>query len=89
MERYVYIKDNESNLYFIDNKPYHFKVRLQLPLNFDGYWKVALCEINFSRDTKIRKTHVDDTVFIYSNICKESIVNGGEYSLLRRFLQSV
>jgi hypothetical protein len=84
MDRYVYIRDDESNLYFTENKPYHFKVQLKFPLKFDGFWKVALCEIHFNRDTKIRKINVDDTVFIYSNICKESIVRGGEYSVLRK-----
>ena len=38
MERYVFVKDDESSHTFTDNRPYMFKVQLKLPLNFDGYW---------------------------------------------------
>ena len=46
MERYVFVRDNESNNIFVDHKPYRFRVQLKLPLHFDGYWKVALKEIS-------------------------------------------
>lgn len=84
MERYVFVRDSESNHIFTENKPYNFKVQLKLPLSFNGYWKVALCEISIKTDPKARRKTVDNTLFIYSNVCKESVVDGGERPLLRR-----
>lgn len=84
MERYVYICDGDSSQYFNDNTPYKFKVQLKTPLNFDGYWKVSLRELSLKQDSKLRGKDVSNTLFIYSNICKESILNGSEYALLRR-----
>lgn len=80
----MYIRNNESNHYFTDNKPYHFKIQLPFPLIYDGYWKVALCEIHLTRDSKAHNKSSDNTLFIYSSICKESVVNEGEHALLRK-----
>lgn len=84
MELYVHISDSESNNIFNDNRSYHFKVQLKLPLHFDGYWKVALCEISIHPDPNVKKKDLSDHLFIYSNICQESIVNGVKQTLLRR-----
>ena len=89
MERYLYIRDNESNHLFPENKPYHFKIQLKYPLKFDGFWKVALCEVYTTRDLKSRtKSTNTSTLYLFSNVCKESIVNGEEYAVLRRFENS-
>lgn len=83
----MYIQDDDSNSIFKDNTPYKFKVQLNFPLTFEGSWKVSLCEISFS--SKFRSKDTSDTIYIYSNICKESIVKCGEYSLLRRVKKNV
>ena len=80
MGYYVYIRNDESNHYFKDNTPCKFKVQFKLPLTFDGYWKVALSEIKFTTNQK----NSEDTLFIYSSICKESVINGGEHPILRQ-----
>ncbi len=84
MERFVFVTDSESSHVFTDNMPYHFKVQLKLPLHFDGYWTVSLREISIQTANKKISQISKTTLFIYSNICKESIVNGGEHALLRR-----
>ena len=81
MERYLYIRSNESNAYFSDNKAYRFKVHLSLPLSLNGNWKVALTEFHVIDDSKSRTKTV---LYIYSGLCKESIVHGVEQPLLRR-----
>ena len=73
MERYLYIRSNESNAYFSDNKAYRFKVHLSLPLSLNGNWKVALTEFNAIDDSKSR-TKTVDSLYIYSDLCKESTV---------------
>jgi len=79
MDHYIFVTDIDSNSIFKDNNPYQFKVQFPRAIQLDGNWKVALTEI----DLESNKPD-DNTLLIYSNICKESIVNGGEYSLLRR-----
>ena len=52
MERFVYIRDSDSTNILKDNTPCKFKVQLNLPLTFDGFWKVALCEISLQVSAK-------------------------------------
>ena len=83
MEHYIYIKSNESDEYFEDNKTYRIKVQLSLPLYLPGSWKVALVDFHASEKTR-NKSKADDGIYIYSDLCKESIVYGEERPLLRR-----
>lgn len=83
MERYLYIRSDESNDYFSDNKPYRFKVHLSFPLSLNGNWKVALTEFRADNQSRSRPMKKENVVYIYSDICKESIVHGTEQPLLR------
>ena len=71
MERYLYIRSNESNAYFSDNKPCRFKVHLSLPLSLNGNWKVALTEFNAMDDSKSR-TKTVDALYIYSDLVRKA-----------------
>ena len=83
MDRYVYIKSDESDRYFSENQVYKFKVHLKVPLVFSGFWKVGLIEFH-AKMTKSRITNQSSAIYICSNICKCSIVDGVEKPLLRR-----
>lgn len=72
----VYIRSNESNLFFPDNKPWHFKVHLNTPLIFDGKWTVSLLEFQANTNKSRPVYSLNQTLFIYSDICGDSIVNG-------------
>ena len=87
MERYLYIRSNESTAYFSDNKVYRFKVHLSLPHSLNGNWRVALTEFRAVEDSKSKLKSVD-FLYIYSDICKESIVHGVEQQLLRRLVKN-
>ena len=78
MDRYIYIKSDESAEYFSDNQTYKFKVHLNLPLFLPR--KVAL--VQFHAKEKL-KSKASDGIFIYSDLCKESIVRGEERPRLR------
>ena len=82
MEYYVYIKSDDSNDYFADNKPYRFKVHLKTPLVLKGFWKVALTEFYAKLDSSVRMER--QTLYIYTDFCKESIVFGQGHPILRR-----
>lgn len=65
--------------YFPNNKPFHFKSRFNSPLNLEGKWKVALIEAD------IRSSHSkEESIYLYSSICNDSIVEGEKQPLLRR-----
>lgn len=83
MDRYLYIRSDESEAYFSDNQVYRFKVHLSLPLVLNGHWKVALTEF-YALDESKSRTKSSEALYIYTNLCKESIVHGVEQPLLRR-----
>lgn len=81
MSLYAILGSNNSLNYFPHNKPYRFRSQLNVPLNMNGMWKVALMEAEIS--TSLSKT---DALYVYSNICGDSIVNGRSEPLLRRLM---
>ena len=87
MERYLYIRSDESTAYFSDNKVYRFKVHLSLSLSLNGIWRLALAEFRTVEDSKSKLKSVD-VLYIYSDICKESIVHGVEQPLLKRLVKN-
>ena len=87
MDRYIYIQSDESNAVFEDNQTDKFRVQLKFPLYIPGIWKVALVEFHATEKSK-SKTKADDGLYIYSDLCKESIVKGEERPLLRRLEKS-
>jgi hypothetical protein len=84
-DKYIYVKSDESDEYFLDNKPYKFKVHLKTPLFLYGKWKVALVQFHA---TESEITKADHGLYVYSDLCKESILYGEERPLLRRLEKS-
>lgn len=75
----VYLKSDESNAFFPDNKPWDFKVRLRSPVIFNENWNVGLVEFYASgQNSRIK------TLNIFSNICDTSILQGNHRQILRR-----
>ena len=80
-EHFLYIQSDESNDYFSENNNYKFKVHLNIPLTLQGFWKVALLEFH----VKLKSALISkNALYVYSDLCKESIVHGEEKALLRR-----
>ena len=87
MERYLYVRSDESDVYFDDNSNTRFRVQLKFPLYLPGVWKVALVEFHATETLRANKK-ADDGLYIYANICKDSIIYGEERALLRRLEKS-
>lgn len=87
MDRYLYLRSNESDLYFDDNTAARFRVQLKFPLYLPGLWKVALVEFHATDKARAGK-RADNGIYVYADICKDSIVNGEERPLLRRLEKS-
>lgn len=77
-DKYIYVQSDESNDYFPDNHMYRFKVHLNTPMSLKGFWKVALVEFH------VQGKATGGVLYVYTNMCKESIVHGEEKTLLRR-----
>jgi hypothetical protein len=84
MDKFVYVKSDQSDDYFLENRVWKFKVHLDVPMAFDGFWKLALVEFNARLDKKVRKSPAGEFLFVYTNLCKESIVHGTEQPILRK-----
>lgn len=81
MSIYVVLSSDKSSEYYPGNTPYSFKSHLNAPIVLEGTWKVALLE------AEIRSTiSKEDTIYLHSSICQDSIVEGEKKPLLRRLL---
>ena len=82
-DKYIYVRSDESNAYFDNNKTYNFKVQLKVPLYLPGKWKVALVHFHATEKGGAH-SKADDGLYVYTDLCKESIVYGEERPLLNR-----
>jgi hypothetical protein len=65
--------------HFDDNQPYAFSVHLPRPLTLNGHWTISLLETCLPSGKK-----KNTEVFIYTNLCEDTIVGNKEVPLLRR-----
>ncbi len=82
MERYVYLKSSDSKMtFFPENTAYHFRVKLNQRLLFDGFWVVSLTELNFGKVdlSNITNPNVD----VLCNVCDSSLAGETQLALLR------
>lgn len=82
-EKFIYVQSDESDAVFSDNETYKFRVQLKSPLFLSGTWKVALVEFHATQTSK-STLKADEGLYIYSDLCSESIIAGEERPLLRR-----
>lgn len=75
MSFYMIINSNKNLDIYPYNKPHKFRTYLQTPVTLKSKWKVALVDI---------KLTADNDMYVYSNICGDTIVDGDKRSLLRR-----
>jgi hypothetical protein len=83
MDYFLYNKSDENDVYFSDNHVYRFKLDLNRPLTKNDKWIVALIDFNVVDASKSR-TKTADGLYIYTDLCKESVVHGAEQPLLRQ-----
>lgn len=79
MSLYMICRSDQNLDYYPENKPHSFKIKLRQSLDLNRFWRIALTEITLKEGNK-----KEDTLYIYSNICGESCINGVNVPLLRR-----
>lgn len=79
MDRYIYVQSDQSDGLFTNNTTAQFTVQLKRPVYLPCMWKLALVEFHATPYSTIKE---DEGLYIYTDLCKESIVNGEERSLL-------
>lgn len=75
------LKSTDGASLFEKNVPDNFTVQMDRQIKFEGYWTVALTEINITYKASSRR--IQD-IYVYSDICEESFVGSSEKPLLRR-----
>ena len=83
----MYIRSDESDRMFSENQVQSFRIHLKSPLMLNQLWKVALVECSANCGKAKLKKHQQD-LFIYSDICTGSIVEGEDKPLLRRLVKN-
>ena len=72
------VVSNEANLnIYPENRPFKFRTYLQTPLVLKSKWKVAIIDINLSQGQQ------SQDLYVYSDICSETIVDGSGQPLLK------
>ena len=74
------LSSQDGKNFYPDDTPHNFRIKLKRTLQFDGYWEVALTEIEISQED----SKDDTSLFVCSDICQDSFVGSTELSLLRR-----
>ena len=84
MDHILYVRSDECNDYFSDNKPYKFKIHLKSPLLLKGFWTEALVEFDCSTQSNKALKRRESVLHVFANICKESVIDGEKRPILRR-----
>jgi hypothetical protein len=72
------VVSNEANLnIYPENRPFKFRTYLQTPLVLKSKWKVVIIDINLSQGQQ------SQDLYVYSDICGETIVDGSGQPLLK------
>lgn len=81
MSFYMIVNSQQSASVFPDNKPFKFFTHLKSKLALNGVWKVALIDIKIPPNNHMFE---QKDVYLFSNMCGESIIDGVYKPLLRR-----
>lgn len=75
------VRSNDNIGLFPSNVPHDFKIQLLHTLYLKGTWSIALREFT---TTSWSGENLPDDVYIYSNLCDDTIVGNVEEPLLKR-----
>ena len=78
---YVYLSSDDSKIYFPDNVPAKFTVKLPETLHLRGKWQLALCDVQYPSIEKKQP----EQLLLLTDICQDSIVGETRMPILRRF----
>lgn len=72
------LSSDDGKLFYSDNKPFDFRIKLNRPIQLEGYWVLAITE--FSTTERGAK----EEMFVYSDVCQDSFIGDSEQPLIRR-----
>ena len=73
---YIFMSSNNSNKFHPDNQWDSFIIELNEQLKLEGYWVIALCEVNLD-------TISNEVLFIYCDLCDHSNANSSLEPILK------
>jgi hypothetical protein len=77
---YIVVSNGDSEAYYPDNKPHHFRVKLSKSLKLPSETGVGLCEIHISENTG-----TTGMLGLNLTICNGLILDGIQSNVLRKF----
>ena len=75
------LSSDDGKTFFPENTSFDFMVKLNRTIQLDGYWVVAVTEINVTDRIAAKE---NQELLVYSDICQDSFVGDTEKPLLRR-----
>lgn len=79
MSHYMVCRSDHNLDYYPNNTPCNFKVKLRQTVELNRTWTIALAELHLKEANA-----KEETLYIYSDVCGESFINGVKVPLLRR-----
>ena len=83
MDHVILIQSDQSNLFFSNNKPYHFKIRLDEPLLLEEEWRISLLDFCSLEKVTVKKSNRHE-LYIFCDVCSGDNIFNNQFSLLRR-----
>jgi len=77
---YIVVANSDSKTYYSGNTASHFRVKLSKPLNLEGAWTVAVCEIHLTDNAENM-----GILGFSADFCNGLISDGGQTTVLRKF----
>lgn len=72
------LSSDDGKMYYPDNRPFDFRIKLNRQIQLEGYWVMAMTEIS-SVERGSQKE-----LYVYSDICQDTFIGDTEQPLLRR-----
>ena len=83
MDHILCLRSNQSDLYYPNNTPYHFKIFLNKPLFLEGDWQIALLDFYSEEKISVSKKNRHE-LYIFCDACMGVNISNNQFSLLRR-----
>ena len=75
----IVLSSTDSNVKYVNNTAYDFRVQLPRPIHLQGHWTVSLTELQIPLNN-------NNPLLICTDLCENSIIGEKELPVLRRVI---
>ena len=85
-DMYIHVSSSDSVVYYPENKPTLFRVKLNSRLDLKGLWKIGVCDLVMNNiDVSASMKGGASTFSVACDICSGFIIDGVQTRVLRTF----